>query len=59
MAEILISFLNDNQWNPLFDGFLFASQGFAFGRPEPVMMMFFLRFDSLVIVQKLPFNLPK
>jgi hypothetical protein len=29
----------------------------ASGRLEPVMMMFFLRFERLVIAQKLPFNL--
>jgi hypothetical protein len=35
----------------LFGGFLFALQGSACGRLEPLMMMFFLRFDWLVIAQ--------
>jgi hypothetical protein len=29
----------------------------AFGRLEPLMMTFFLRFERLVIAQKLPLNL--
>jgi hypothetical protein len=29
----------------------------ACGRFEPVMMMFFLRFERLVIARKLPFDL--